>query len=156
MKKILLLLCFSMCSILLFTMCHKDFETFEYTFSIESVSNHKMTFSFDNQKKYRTEVQNYFMDRRAHTSEPQIETGILTDEQYNHLYGLIKNSDLFEMEDMYGFEEGTKDEEGLLTQIVLTADGETKYITIRNLFRQRFSNSVQELLNESVSYINPK
>lgn len=143
------------CWIFLFVLscvsCKKDYQTFEYTFTMENVSNYKMMFSFDNEKNFRTEVQNYFMDRWAHTSNPKIRTGVLTDEQYAHLYSLLKDSDLFAMEDQYGFEEGTVDEEGILTQIMFTADGETKYVSIRNLSRQKFGRSFRELLKESVA-----
>lgn len=155
MRKILLYSCVFALVCLSFLSCKDSFQTFEYTFSIESVSNYKMTFSFDHQKNYKTEVQNYFMDRRAHTSSPKIREGRLTDEQYTRLCDLVKESDLLDMKDMYGFDDA-RDEDGLLTQIVLTVDGETKYISIRNLSRQKFGKPFQELMKESVDFINQK
>lgn len=151
-KKFWLLPC-ALLMLCLFTACKRDFKTFEYACSIESVSNYKMVFTFDQNKHYKTEVYNYFMDRKSHKPSPKIKEGTLSDEEYAAFYQLLKQSDLLGMEDMYGFDDDAPDRDGVLTQIVLTADGETKYITIRNLSAQKFPEPFQQLLKKSVEFI---
>lgn len=126
----------------------KDYQTFEYTFTMESVASYRMTFSFDQDKNYRTEVRNYYMSRKA-----QVNTGVLTDEQYAHLYSLLTESDLFSWEDSYGFGEEPLVENDLLIQISLEADGKTKYISIGEKTDQKFSKPFRELVRESIAFI---
>ena len=153
MGKIARLLGFLCIVVLSCTGCKRDYQTFQYTFTLESVSNYKLTFAFSDKKEYRTEVANYFMSRGM--GEPTVKAGLLTEEQYAYFYGLLKESDLFSMKDSYGFEEETGNENDLLAQITFTADGKTKYISIRNLSRisQDLPKSFRQLMTGSVEFI---
>lgn len=153
MKRLIYLPCVLAFLLLVLAGCKKDYRQFEFNYSMESVSNYKMAFSFDSDKHFKTEVYNYYMDKMARKARPKVVTGVLTDEEYAELYALLKEADLFGMDDTYGFDDETPDEDGILTQLIFSADGETKYITIRHLRDQKFPAAFQRLMNKSVEYI---
>lgn len=126
----------------------KGYRTFEYTFSMETVASYRMTFSFDQDKNYRTEVRNYYMSRKTN-----VKTGVLTDEQYARLYDLLTKTNLFSFDDSYGFDGKTIADNDLLIQVTLNADGKTKYISIGDLYNQEFPKSFRELVRESITFI---
>lgn len=139
--------------ILCVTSCKQEMKPFSFSYSVESVNNFKVMLSFDSDKHYKVERYNYFMDNFAHKKDPKILEGELTDEEYETLAHWIDKSDLFSMEDSYGFEQSASDSMGdIVYQISLVSGGKEKYISIRSQEGQRFSNAFIQLVRKITEF----
>ena len=82
-----------------------EMEEFTYTFSMESVGNYKVDFQMNPDSTFQIEQQDYFFDRYAKKSSPNIRQGTLSSEEFAKFDKLIRESDLYSMEDSNGFDE---------------------------------------------------
>ncbi len=118
----------------LFVSCQQKQPLDEFTFlyTLEVVNNYKISLSFDSQKKFRKEVANYYMDNMEKVQRPEIEEGILTDEQFETLKKKLEAADIPSMKEAYGFQQkrpqATQD---MLMQVVLTQKAKKKYVSIQ-------------------------
>ena len=84
-----------------------EMEEFTYTFSMESVGNYKVDFQMNPDSTFQIEQQDYFFDRYAKKSSPNIRQGTLSSEEFAKFDKLIRESDLYSMDDSYGFDENS-------------------------------------------------
>ena len=84
-----------------------EMEEFTYTFSMESVGNYKVDFQMNPDSTFQIEQQDYFFDRYAKKSSPNIRQGTLSSEEFAKFDKLIRESDLYSMDDSYGFDKNS-------------------------------------------------
>lgn len=93
------------------------------------------------------------MDNAQGEIRPVMESEKFTEEEFDRFDKLLRNADIFSMEDMYGYDESSKDEDGFFTQIVLMADGKQKYVTIRNVTEQKFPQPFLDFIKEVMLFM---
>ena len=108
---------------------------------MESPGNYKIQVSFDDQKNYKVERYNYFMDNFARKRDPKILEGTLTDGEFEQVRAVLGEARIFDMNDSYGFEKevSSKDMGEVLTQVYLKSEGKEKYISIRDMMNEKLS-----------------
>lgn len=131
----------------------KSFKQYEFSYTVENLSQFKLVFTFDSEGNYKIEKCNFYMDNAQGKIRPVMENGKFTDEEFERFDSLLRNADIFNMKDMYGYEDSSKDEDGFFTQIVLSADGQQKYVTIRNITEQKFPKPFLDFIKEVMLYM---
>ena len=120
--------------------CQTKLDDFVFTYSLESPGNYKIQVSFDDQKNYKVERYNYFMDNFARRRDPKILEGTLSDGEFEQVRAVLGEARIFDMKDSYGFEKevSSKDMGEVLTQVYLKSEGKEKYISIRDMMNEKF------------------
>lgn len=131
----------------------KSFKEYEFSYTVENLSQFKLVFAFDSEGNYKVEKCNFYMDNAQGEIRPVMEKGKFTDEEFERFDRLLKEADIFSLEDMYGYGESSKDEDGFFTQIVLSADGKQKYVTIRNVTEQKFPQPFLDFIKEVMVFM---
>lgn len=121
---------------------------FAFTYTMEVIQQYKVSFSFDSQKRFRTEIANHYMDKVENKRRPEIKAGRLTDEQFDRLKTLLEEADLPSMKEDYGFDRRTQASQDILVQLILTQGEEKKYISILYNREQRFPPPFVRLMSE--------
>lgn len=152
------LLMFVLC---LFTGCTSSPKLNEFTFNytLESVNVYKAEITIKSDKSFKIVKNNLFMNRVQDAKPVYTYEGTLTDKDFDRIKSLIEKTNLFSMNDAYGFtDESIKNREDLLVQLMLNADGKEKYISIRdnklNNFDRNFSNLVKYMNDFITRYDN--
>ncbi len=133
--------------------CPRSFKEYEFSYTVENLSQFKLVFAFDSEGNYKIEKCNFYMDNAQGEIRPVMESGKFTEEEFDRFDKLLRNADIFSMEDMYGYDESSKDEDGFFTQIVLMADGKQKYVTIRNVTEQKFPQPFLDFIKEVMLFM---
>ncbi|MDR2389153.1 MAG: hypothetical protein LBD89_05130 [Tannerellaceae bacterium] len=132
---------------ILFGGCRKSMKDFSFHYSMESVNNYKVAFSFDSKKTYKIEKYNYFMDNHANRQDPVIQEGSFTDEEYREAVKYLVACNFFRMKDSYGFDKEPDDYLGnIIYQITFRNQGREKFISIRNNDENLFPATFIDLL----------
>lgn len=120
--------------------CQTRLEDFTFTYSLESPGNYKIQVYFDDQRNYKVERYNYFMDNFARKRDPKILEGTLTDAEFEQVQAALGEAGIFDMKDSYGFEKEVSSEDmgEVLTQVYLKSGGQEKYISIRDMMNEKF------------------
>lgn len=147
MKTKLILCC---CISLLACGCKKKqpLRDFAFSYTMEIIQHYRVSFSFDSQKRFRTEIANHYMDKVENKRRPEIKAGRLTDEQFDRLKTLLEEADLPSMKEDYGFDKHTQASQDILVQLILTQGEEKKYISILYNREQRFPLPFVRLMSE--------
>ena len=133
--------------------CPRSFKEYEFSYTVENLSQFKLVFAFDSEGNYKIEKCNFYMDNAQGEIRPVMESEKFTEEEFDRFDKLLRNADIFSMEDMYGYDESSKDEDGFFTQIVLMADGKQKYVTIRNVTEQKFPQPFLDFIKEVMLFM---
>ena len=131
----------------------RSFKEYEFSYTVENLSQFKLVFAFDSDGNYKIEKCNFYMDNARGKIRPVMKSGKFTDEEFERFDKLLKNADIFDMEDMYGYDEASKDEDGFFSQIALSADGKQKYVTIRNITEQKFPQPFLDFIKEVMLFM---
>ena len=131
-----------------------EMEEFTYKFSMESVGNYKVDFQMNPDSTFQIEQQDYFFDRYAKKSSPNIRQGTLSSEEFAKFDKLIRESDLYSMEDSYGFDENS--DNSIIYLVELKDGDEVKYVSINVETEHRFSNEFTELIEFTTGFMNSK
>ena len=123
-----------------------EFKEFSFMYTVESTASYQLSVTFDSDRNFRIERHNFLMDNHNRRHAPQIKQGTLTDEEYARLKKAVEESQLFTMEDSYGFEEESN--YPVMYQISLTADGREKFVSIRHHAEARYPQSFIELIDQ--------
>lgn len=115
------------------TGCKRELKEFSFSYTMESESNYKQTISIDSDKNYKAEVYDYYTFQMTKKYDPVIKEGKLTDEEFGQVKELLESVDIFSMKDSYGFDREPSEAFGyLMYTLHLTAEGQDKYVSIRN------------------------
>ena len=142
--------------ILLLAGCRATPEEFTLVYSMESMSNYKMSIEIDKDKNYSIRKQNIFFDSYARKERINTSEGKMTDEEYAILTKLIARSRLFRMKDAYGFGQEIDPDnpfDGLIYQLTYTKGKKTKYISIRTNPKDSFPEPFRQLIRFLSNYI---
>jgi hypothetical protein len=131
-----------------------EMEEFTYKFSMESVGNYKVDFQMNPDSTFQIEQQDYFFDRYAKKSSPNSRQGTLSSEEFAKFDKLIRESDLYSMEDSYGFDENS--DNSIIYLVELKDGDEVKYVSINVETEHRFSNEFTELIEFTTGFMNSK
>ncbi len=128
--------------------CKKELKDFKFSYSIESVDNYRLMVTFNSDKTYRIEENNFYMDKFAKRQHPKITEGTMADEELTELKPLLSDCDFFQMKDSYGFEDEASDvTNGLMYQISFSSEGKEKFISIRYSENGNFSKPMARLID---------
>ena len=131
-----------------------EMEEYSYMFSMESVGNYKVDLQLNTDSTYQIEQYNYFFDRHARTNTPNIRQGKLTSEEFVKIDKLIRESDLYNMDDSYGFEDNS---DNSIIYIIKLQEGDVpKYVSINAGSNHRFTKEFTELIEFTTEFINSK
>lgn len=110
----------------------KDF-TFSYT--AESINSYKFIVTIHSDSTYQIEKFNYYMDNIERKQRPEIRSGRLTGGQFKTLKVRLEESNLFSMNDSYGFEKGEtrwSTSSDIIHQVYFSMAGKEKFVTCNN------------------------
>jgi hypothetical protein len=124
----------------------KQSADFEFTYSMESINNYKMTITLKSDSTYAYSTHNFFMDTHAGKAEPETKTGKLSNEELKELKQLLKNANLFNMKDSYGFEDESADFQNIIYNIQYRDGEKKKEITIRPSETNSYSTNYLKLM----------
>ncbi|MDR2533687.1 MAG: hypothetical protein LBC81_02765 [Tannerellaceae bacterium] len=108
----------------------------DYTlvFTLESVSNYKLTIEIDSRRNYTLRRQNLYFDAHSNSENVYTATGSLTSSDASTIEQLIASAHIFRLNDSYGFDEDASSNnpfDDILYQIIYTERRRTKNITAR-------------------------
>ena len=119
---------------LLLTGCNVKPSDYTLAFTLESISNYKLTIEIDSRKNYTLRRQNLYFDAHSNRDSVYTATGSLTPSDASTLGDLIASARLFRLNDSYGFgddADGNNPFDDIIYQIIYTERGRTKSITAR-------------------------
>ena len=131
-----------------------EMEEFTYKFSMESVGNYKVDFQLNPDSTFQIEQQNYFFDRYAKKNAPNSRQGTLSSEEFARFDKLIRESDLYSMDDSYGFDENS--DNSIIYLVELQGGDDVKYVSINVETEHRFSYEFTELIEFTTGFMNSK
>jgi hypothetical protein len=134
--------------VLLYSCTNKN-EDYIFKYSLESISNYKVTLTF-NRKDSTCAIQefNYFFDNMEKRRRPLTFTGKLSKPDYDRFTDLISGSKLLKLKDNYGFENATDATGAIIYQISYITGHQEKYITIKpSANDNNFSSTFLQLIN---------
>lgn len=129
-------------------------EEFTYRFSMESVGNYKVDFQLNHDSTYQIEQQNYFFDRHSGTNTSTSKQGVLTFDEFSRFNNLVIGSDLYSLDDSYGFYEFS--DNSIIYIIELRVDENVKFVTINTETDHRFSEEFINLIEFTTQFMNSK
>lgn len=129
-------------------------KNYTYRFSMEIVGNYKVDFQMNPDSTFQIEQQNYFFDRQAGTNTPDSKQGVLSAEEFSRLNKLVIESDIYRLDDSYGFDESS--DNSIFYTIELHQGERVKYVTINADTDHRFSDEFSELIEFTTKFMNDK
>lgn len=129
-------------------------KNYTYRFSMENSGNYKVDFQMNPDSTFQIEQQNYFFDRQAGTNTPHSKQGVLSAEEFSRLNQLVIESDIFGLDDSYGFDENS--DNSIIYTVELHQGEKVKYVTINADTDHRFSNKFSELIAFTTKLMNDK
>ena len=112
--------------------CKKESNSFTLNYSIESISNYKLTVLLSSDKTFEITEDNLYFNKFERKSNPITTKGTLSESEFASLKKILQNSSLYDLEDTYGFDD--KNENNLiLSQILITNGQKEKNISINGL-----------------------
>ncbi len=131
-----------------------EFGEFSYKFSMESVDNYKVEFQMNPDSTYKIVQQNMFFDRFADRRNPSTREGKLTAEEFARFDKLVRESNIYSMEDAYGFDDET---ESPIMYIIELNDGDSvKYVSINPEAPQNLSWEFSDLIEFTTKFMDSK
>lgn len=131
-----------------------NLKNYTYRFSMENVGNFKVDFQMNPDSTFQIEQQNYFFDRQAGTNTPHSRQGVLSAEEFSRLNQLVIDSDIYGLDDSYGFDENS--DNSIFYTIELHQGEKNKYVTINAGTDHRFSDEFSELIEFTTKLMNDK
>lgn len=110
-------------------------KDFAFSYTAESVNNYKFIVTIHSDSTYQIEQFNYYMDNFEGKRRPKIRKGRLTIGQFNTLKSRLEESNLFSMDDSYGFGEGESrwsTSSDIMHQVYFSIEGKEKFVTCNN------------------------
>lgn len=127
---------------------------FTYKFSMESVGNYKVEFQLNPDSSFIIQQQNLFFDRHAGVGNPTSKQGKLTADEFVKFNKLVRESDLYSMDDSYGFDDN---EESSMMYIIELNEGENvKFVSVNPEAAQNFSVEFTDLIEYTTKFMDSK
>lgn len=131
-----------------------EMEEYTYKFSMESLGNYKVDFQLNPDSTYQINQQNYFFDRYSGTGNPTSRQGKLTADEFDQFDKLVRESDLYGMDDSYGFDDNT---DSSIMYIIELREGENvKYVSVNPEVAHNFSVEFTDLIESTTKFMDSK
>ncbi len=131
-----------------------ELTDFTYSFSMENTGNFRVELVVNNDSTYNVKQQNMFFDRYAKSNNDDISEGKLTEDEFVKLKSLLENSDIYNLNDSYGFDENS--DNSTVYTINLTEGEKTKFVVINAEANQGFSKEFTDLFEYSSAIMSKK
>ena len=132
-----------------------SFKDFSFSYTMQSVNAYTVTTVIDSKKNCQIRKENIFMNRVEKSPTIKTNSVKLNDNEYKQIVTFLKEAELFDMKDSYGFDSKTvKNTDDFILQIVFKADGREKFITIKGMSSAQFNPGFVKLIKSMNDLMN--
>ncbi|MGP1478016.1 MAG: hypothetical protein ACTTJK_11250 [Phocaeicola sp.] len=122
-------------------------DKFSFEYSMESFHQYKVSYFFDSERNYKSEVCNYNMDNFEKKQRPKVHEGKLSDTEFEKLRDMLDKANIPAMEEHYGFDQDQRTYD-IIIQLMLEQNNTKKYVEIQYDENQKFKKDFLDFITE--------